>query len=142
VGAIMADIQNLQRQHQEIKELVAQLATYDRESIVQEKAFDISLILGKMAGKIKLHLLADDRYVYPSLATHQSTETRAISQKFADEMGNLASAFGQFQENYAGASKIRALAKDFVSDSKIIIKAIMERIEREDKSLYPLLHHK
>lgn len=131
----MLDVQNLQRQHQEISKLIKQLAAYDQESLVTEKAFEISLLLGSLAGKIKLHLLADDRYVYPLLTAHHNTEVKVISQKFADEMGSLSAAFMQFQEKYAGATKIRALAPGFVSELKVIVDAIKERIEREDKSL-------
>lgn len=135
----MVDIQNLQRQHQEISKLIGQLAAYDRKEVVEEKAFEISLLLGSLSGKIKLHLLADDRYVYPLLTAHFNREIKAISQKFADEMGNLSAVFLQFQEKYANAAKIRALAPGFAAELKGIITAIQERIVREDKSLYPLL---
>lgn len=135
----MVDIQNLQRQHQEISKLIGQLAAYDRKEVVEEKAFEISLLLGSLSGKIKLHLLADDRYVYPLLTAHSNMEIKAISQKFADEMGNLSAIFLQFQEKYANAAQIRALAPGFAAELKGIISAIQERIVREDKSLYPLL---
>jgi len=104
----MVDIQNLQRQHQEISKLIGQLAAYDR-------------------------------YAYPLLTAHSNTEIQAVSQKFADEMGNLSAVFLQFQEKYANAAKIRALAPSFVAELKGIVTAIQERIAREDKSLYPLL---
>lgn len=135
----MADINNLRRQHEEIVTLMKNLVAYKSEQDIKKNAFALSLILGQLAGKIGIHLMAEDRFLYPKLSAHINESIQVIGKKFADEMGGLAQGFTDYREKYANATLIAEIPISFLNDTAAISSALFKRIEVENEVLYPLL---
>lgn len=133
------DIQNILRQHQDILELIDKIGLYRSEQQVETNAFEIAKLLAQLAGIIKMHLVSEDQFVYPSLIKHDDVQVRNTADSFVSEMGKIAAVFTKYKTKYLGASKISADASRFLSESEIVLSALKERIKREDQSLYPLL---
>lgn len=74
---------------------------------ITENAFRISLLLGHLAGKINIHLLHEDKYVYPDLQKHQDVKVKEASLQFMHEMGGLVDAFTAFKGKYMSAPPLR-----------------------------------
>ena len=115
------------------------ILNYDSVPEVTANAFEISLLLGKLAGKLNIHLLSEDKYIYPYLAKKEDKTIQETSRRFAAEMGGLAQVFQDYKTEYLSAVKIKNAPTDFIQSSKEIMEAIMERIAKEEKLLYPLL---
>ncbi|HEY3423189.1 MAG TPA: hemerythrin domain-containing protein [Negativicutes bacterium] len=133
------DISNLLRQHQEVLGTAAKISAYQNQQQVKDSAFEISMLLGQLSGKIKMHLASEDQFVYPNLMKHQDIHIRNTCEKFASEMGDLAKVFEEYKTRYLGASKIADNPDAFLADTKNVFAALAERIQRENKSLYTLL---
>lgn len=133
------DTENLLRQHQEILDLAAKIGVYQNTAQVKENASIISNLLSQLSGKLKMHLMVEDQFVYPKLAKHSDVQIQKTSQNFANEMGDLGKAFGDYKNQYLGASKISENASIFVTDTKRIFSALTKRMAHENRSLYPLL---
>jgi len=78
----------LQKQHAQIKEIVQELISISQEGL-NEKAFEISRKIGQLAGVLKIHLQAEDEFLYPNLLKHESSHISSTASAFTDEMGNL-----------------------------------------------------
>lgn len=133
------DTDNLLRQHQEMLELIAEIGTYQSQLQVKENAVTISTLLSQLAGKLKMHLLVEDQFVYPKLAMHSDEKIQKTSQNFANEMGDLGKSFGDYKTRYLGSSKIADNAEMFIIDTKNIFTALIKRMDKETHLLYPLL---
>ncbi|HWR09402.1 hemerythrin domain-containing protein [Sporomusa sp.] len=135
----MADISNLTRQHKEIIELLDKLNNFATPAAVVKDAFAISMLLGQLAGKINIHLSNEDKFLYPRLMDSNDVRTQTVSTQFAQEMGGLASTFGDFKSKYTNSIKISDNAPSFLTELKQITTAIRARTIREETALYPLL---
>lgn len=135
----MADIKNLIRQHTEILELANKLYAYKNEQQVRNNAFEISLLLGQVSGKIKIHMTSEDRFLYPALSNHTDAKVRTISTKFADEMGDLAKAFETYKTKYLNSQEISSNPAVFLHETQAVLTALAKRIEKENRELYPLI---
>lgn len=133
------DINNLQRQHNEVLELINKISAYQDQGHVKERAFEVSKLLAQLSGIIKMHLASEDKYVYPVLMKHQDIKIKTTAEVFANEMGALAKAFEEYKIKYLGASKIAENAAAFLSETEKVFSVLKERIRKEDLSLYPLL---
>jgi len=137
-GYIM-DTDNLLRQHQEMLELISKISTYQSLLQIKENAPKISTLLSQLAGKLKMHLIVEDQFVYPKLAMHFDEQIQKTSQSFANEMGDLGKAFSDYKTRYMGANKIADNADVFITDTKNLFVALTKRMDKESQLLYPLL---
>ncbi len=133
------DTNNLLRQHDEMLDLAAKIGQYQSQLQVQENAAIISNLLSQLAGKLKMHLMVEDQFVYPKLAIHSNAQIQKTSQNFASEMGDLGKAFGDYKTKYLGATKIADNADLFITDTKAVFGALAKRMDKETHLLYPLL---
>ena len=133
------DTNNLHRQHQEMLDLAAKIGAYQSQLQVKENASTISTLLSQLAGKLKMHLMVEDQFVYPKLAKHADVHIQNTSQTFANEMGDLGKAFGDYKMRYLGANKIADNAGMFIADTKNVFAALTSRMDKENRLLYPLL---
>lgn len=135
----MADVNNLLRQHNDILDLAEKINTYTTTKQIEAEAFSISLLLGQLAGKIKIHMITEDKFVYPSLLSHANPKVKSVSRQFADEMGHLAKTFESYKTKYMNSREISSNPDDFIQQTKLVVAALATRIEKENKELYPLL---
>lgn len=135
----MFNLNAIQLQHKEILGLAQEILSYDSVPKVIANAFEISLIIGRLAGKLSVHLNGEDQYIYPYLMEKEDKTIQETSQRFAAEMGGLARVLSDFKAEYMSAPKIKNAPAEFIETSKRVMQAIMERIAKEEKQLYPLL---
>jgi hemerythrin-like domain-containing protein len=137
-GFNMIDTTNLERQHQDFLDLIEKIAIHKTEQQVKDNAASISLLLSQLSGKLKIHAISEDKFLYPTLMNHTNLKVKTTSQKFHTEMGGLAQAFEVFKNNFATTNKIAVSPVAFLNESHKVFLALRKRIEKENKELYPL----
>ena len=135
----MFDMENINRQHQDILKLTQDISAFCTPDKVEEKAFSIAMLISQLSGRINVHLLAEDQHVYPSLMSHKDSRIQQISNRFAAEMGGLAQKFNDFKSRYAASAQIKADTAPFLYEAKFVLEAIQERIAPEERELYTLM---
>jgi hemerythrin-like domain-containing protein len=135
----MTNTANLERQHQDFFDLMDKITIYKSEEQVKENASTISLLLSQLSGKLKIHIISEDKFLYPSLMNNANPIIKTTSQTFYAEMGGLSQVFEEFKNNFATTNKIAANPAVFFSESQKVFLAFKKRIEKENKELYPLL---
>lgn len=132
---------NLRRQHDTALELVDQIARQtsrmgDRPT--RDQAFGVSLLLGRLAGLLRIHFAQEDKSLYPSLIAADG-ESGHIAQQFAREMGEIGPKFEAFIDQWCSSEAILKNAPGFRNESSRLFTALADRIERENEILYPLV---
>lgn len=125
----------LQKQHREILTLLAGLEELVRRG---SKPFEVLMKLGELSGKVKVHLAQEDQVLYPALLRHKDPGIRETAQKFVQEMGGLAEAFGKFKTRYSSLDGLKENPAQFAAELNKIAAALKKRIQAEDQELYPL----
>ena len=133
------DTTNLERQHQDFLDLINKIAIHRSEEQIKSNATTISLLLSQLSGKLKVHSISEDKFLYPALMNHQDPKVKATSQTFYAEMGGLATSFDVFKTNFATSNKITTNPGAFLAESQKVFTALKKRIDRENNDLYPLV---
>lgn len=135
----MLNIATLKRQHEQIGELLTELKQDIARGSLEQEASSIALKISILAGKLKVHLDTEDRYMYPQLLQSGKTELKKLAQAYMDEMGYISKAFMNYKDRFNTKSKIRGNPQVFLKESQEMLEVIGQRIEKEDVSLYTVL---
>ncbi|MDH3890989.1 MAG: hemerythrin domain-containing protein [candidate division Zixibacteria bacterium] len=135
----MALTDNLVKQHADLVRLVEQISAHLEVDKVTNETDEISDLLSQLAGKLTMHLAMEDKSLYPKLLGHRDDKVKQVTQKYIDEMGQLAEAFQNYLEKWRGASAKRDNAQGFIDDTKAVFGALDKRIKSENSELYPLV---
>lgn len=133
----MSNLEMLKKQHGEIYELIKNINTLISAG-PEPKVNDIALHINALSGKLKMHLMSEDKFLYPALIQSSKQEVRDTAKAFNHEMGGLAELFSSFVQQYNTPSKILQNKDSFLIDRRKIFSMIEERISRENEMLYPL----
>jgi hypothetical protein len=123
-------------QHQRILELITELSK-ELGPKTAANAAAINSILGKLGGALAAHLAAEDNVLYPKLGADPRPQVRNIAKQFQAEMGGLKRAFSEYSYRWNAAS-IATKSADFEQETRGIIKALKDRITREERDFYPV----
>ena len=91
-------------------------------------------------GAIQGHLLTENvrLYIYLEHALAQDAESHALIHEFRLEMAGIGKAVLAFLGKYRELAVQPNLAESFGDDLKAVGKVLVERIQREESTLYPL----
>ena len=102
----MIKLDNLNRQHDNIKnEIVFLEAEIGKDSHSIDTNV-VALHISKLAGQLKIHLLEEDRFLYPDLLKCNDKKIQNMTKQYIQEMGDLANEYNEFKSKYNVASKI------------------------------------
>ena len=131
----MANIYNYIRQHNEISEVLDQIKLLIDKDVVSN-AKQLAELINNLAGKLKIHLTMEDKYLYPSLKNE--IVSKQIALKFEEEMGNISVIFNEFKLKYNTTNKIETNSKNFKVDIVKLLFLLENRLNKEEKELYIL----
>lgn len=134
-GFKMAEINNLERQHVEIIELIAKIKGDIHSKNYDELAININIL----AGIIKVHMSSEDKFLYPHLMKSSDAKIKDMAEQFISEMGDINDKFVDFKSKFNTKSKILSNLDEFLSEGSKVVSLLENRISKEDKSLYPLV---
>ena len=126
------------RQHENIKKNATQLANIIRAGELEGNTRAAEKIVKKLLLEITSHLRIEDEKVYPALESHSDTHVRKIAWAFRNEMGQMAPKVVTWGERWS-SSRISSEPEAFIDETRGIFQVLKDRIEREERELYPLL---
>lgn len=131
------NIDRFKKEHDVVFAAVSELRNVVNSGISKNADAIVKAIVS-MSSTIKLHLAAEDRFLYPTLASSANPAAVRLGKKFQDEMGGIATAYMDFAGKWNIESKVAADPEGFRADANNIFKALHQRIQRENQELYPL----
>ena len=131
------DIQHYHRDHAAILGQIEALRALSRDGIAGNGAA-IGQAIVSTASRIKFHLAAEDRVLYPTLSGSGDAGLAALGRRYQDEMQQLSAAFAGFVAQWRVPARISADPEGFRQAANTVLKALFERMKREERDLYPL----
>lgn len=99
---------------------------------------DLASIRWRLNHVLMVHLAKEDRHLYPQLQNCGEARVQALAKRFADEMGNLAEVYLAYTNEWT-AQKIAGDARGFSTATLSVMRALRQRILREERDLYPMI---
>lgn len=130
-------IDNLERQHLEINKLFQKISSTINLRNIEDSLDELVWDINTLAGKLNIHMRTEDKLLYPELMNSDDKNLRNISKEYSEEMGNIHSIFIEFKNQFNTKNKIINDKNKFLIESKKVISLLENRIEKEDKTLYP-----
>lgn len=135
----MARTEIFRKQHKELLDLAGQMKSWLDPGKLARDAAAVMPLLSQLAGKLKIHLAAEDNGLYPQLTAHPNAAVKGKAKQFQDEMGGILKVFSGYTAKYPTARAIQSAAPAFVKETLGLFEVLAKRIKAEDNDLYPLL---
>lgn len=132
------NIDKFKHQHIDILSAIARLRQLVQGGIA-EQANDIAHSIVAMSGTIRLHLAVEDRVLYPALEASGNQAMAGMGQKYRDEMEGIAGSYLAFASRWNTARGLAAEPETFRAEANQVLKALYERMKREDREFYPAI---
>lgn len=131
-------IAQLQNQHEACLAIVQDIRSRAAHIADRAAAVEITLMLARLTGILRIHLALEDEILYPALRKSNDIRTAEIGERYWREMGGLADVFLDFVDRWKRADVLLAEQTRFRSEAAGVFKALAERIEREHREVYPM----
>lgn len=130
---------NLDRYRQQHNDILANVAAL--RALVQagigDHAAQIAQRIVDMSTSIRFHLAAEDATLYPALRKASDPGVAELGRRYEEEMRGLGSAYGEFSRKWRVGATIAAAPEEFRREANAVFKALHERIQHENRELYP-----
>ncbi|BBF42658.1 hypothetical protein lbkm_1342 [Lachnospiraceae bacterium KM106-2] len=130
---------NYMEQHESMKSELKMIKGLIATNEIDTQARELASAINTLAGRLNIHLLNEDKYLYPSLMKNEDTTIREMAKTYQNEMGDLSEVFVTFKNQYNTPTKILTNKESFLKEVIIIIETIEKRISKEEKGLYRLI---
>lgn len=130
------NIDKFKQQHVEILTSISTLRRLSQGGVAKNAA-EIAQQIIKMSSVIKLHLIIEDKSLYPALACCHDPEMVTKGRHFQLEMGAIAQPFEKFAFKWNTAQKLQSDEAGFKADANIVLRRLHDRMQRENTDLYP-----
>lgn len=88
--------------------------------------------------RLKLHLVIEDRFLYPQLLDSGEHHLRSRAAAMQNEMGRLYAEYRVFVDTFVARNGAEREPERFVAEARRLFGLLRRRIEREEAELYPL----
>ena len=130
------NIDRFKEAHIQILDSIAALRSHAHAGIA-ENAEQIAGLIVSMSSVIKVHLAAEDRTIYPALETTANGRLAQLGRRFQDEMVKIAADYNSFSRQWNTVGRVRADPEGFRAQANLVLRALYERVQREDRDFYP-----
>jgi len=132
------NIDKFKHQHTDILGAIADLRQLVQEGIV-DHAYDIAQRIIAMSSIIRLHLAVEDRVLYPALAASGNQLMAGMGLRYRAEMEGIASSYLGFATKWNTSRLLAAEPETFRIEANQVLKALYDRMKREDREFYPAI---
>lgn len=130
------NIDKFKQQHVDILEGIASLRKLALAGVARNAA-EIAQGIVTMSATIKLHLAVEDRALYPAVARSADADLARKGREFQEEMDAIAAAYEGFAKRSNNARSLELDERGFRDDANTVLRRVHERMQRENRDLYP-----
>jgi len=135
----MRRTERYRQQHNEIVEQVRALEQLMNPTALSADATSARRLLSTLAGKLTVHLAAEDQVLYPEIKGNADPAVKKIAAEFERDMLPLSQAFKSYVGRWPTPTAISQDPATFVAETRSVCKALMDRIKRENSVFYEAL---
>lgn len=130
------NIDKFKQQHVDILQGIASLRRMAHAGVARNAA-EIARGIVAMSATIKLHLAVEDRAMYPALARSADADLARTGRAFQEEMDAIAQSYEAFARRWNNARSLERDEDGFRADANSVLRRVHERMQRENRDLYP-----
>lgn len=132
------DIERFKRQHDEILQRIDALRVLARNGVAAN-AQAIAQGVSDLGTVVKLHLAIEDRILYPAARQAPDQQVSEMAARYQDEMKGIASAYIRFTTKWSNPDELAQEPEAFRAAANTVLKAVYERMQRENREFYPAI---
>lgn len=132
------NIKHFKNQHVEILEIVKKIEGYCNNGVSKFNK-ELSAELMMLRFKVKVHLSAEDRFLYPAVDLHKGSNAVEAMERFRPEMMGISSSFLMYAARWERAESIEEKPNQFLDETHKLIAALRHRIQLENTQFYPAI---
>ena len=132
----MAHVKRLRKEHANLLAIAGRLSAEIARDAPPPPTM-LYALRRELASALMEHLQSEDWVLYPRLLVSHDKRVAETARTFCDEMGGLAKAFREYAEQW-GTHAIAGDWNRYRLETANILKALTDRIKRENRNLYPL----
>ena len=133
----MIPIEELRRENNEISDLSKVLSCLVSDSSLHENDVFCEL-LERFQNKLDQHLKHEARSLYPELLNHNDKNTKQTAHDFVSNTHELERILSKHARRWCHQIKENG-HEDFKNETKEVFRLVNERIQMEEKYLFPVL---
>lgn len=123
-------------QHQKIRQEIAVLEALVAKKNVANNASEIVATINSLAGKLKVHLSIEDKYLYPELRKKADAAIPKVVEESICEISGLAAEFTSYKNQFNTKTKLIENEAEFAASTNKITAAITKRMAKEETGIY------
>ncbi|WP_446897660.1 hemerythrin domain-containing protein [Clostridium sp. LBM24168] len=131
------DVKSFKRQHSEIMQLATYILNNIEGHTIEQNIHEVVKSINTINGKLKIHLLNEDKYLYPQILKSSDVRLSTFSKKYYEEMKEITKVYESYKLKYNTASKIKKNIDKFNKETKQVFELLANRVNKEEKELYP-----
>lgn len=129
---------NFRRQHDELVKLMEQISGYFTKDKLNGNEQELCKQLANLSGKLKVHLVMEDQFLYPKLIASDNTAIKDLAKQYSSEMGSIRGEFEKYISTWLSFKAVSDAPDRFIFETRKIFDTLSERINKEGKELYAL----
>jgi hemerythrin-like domain-containing protein len=135
-------LENLKDSHTEMLDVIRDLrAMMTKEQLsIRPNAMTAHKLICELAEKMKAHMSAQDRSIYPDLLIQQDPKLKSLAWGFLNGQKPMRKQFDQYYTKWLKDCDFN-FSDEFVADTFEIFDMIEDRIKREESILIPTLEN-
>ena len=90
----------------------------------------------RLHDKLTIHLLMEDKVLYPRLASSADKNLKNLAISFQAEMGELRNALNTYLATWPTPEAVQDAPYEFIKDSRSFFESVQQRILLENKELF------
>ena len=136
----MPDLQNYRNSHAELRQMIDDLKALLTPDLlkIRPNAKTAGELLCDLGAKVRSHLAAEDRGIYPTLLIHDDPKVKSIAWGFISGEKPLRKVFDDYHQHWLQNCDFD-FTDDFLTETHKVFEMVAQRIEREERELLPKL---
>lgn len=135
----MSKTESFRSQHIDLLNIAGEISEHLNVDELSKDAGPTRHLLSNLLGKLSVHLSMEDKILYPQLTNHSDSNVKTMAKKFIDEMGGIGEAVKNYKSKWTTPKTIQNDPATFISETKGILAALGQRIDKENNELYKMV---
>jgi DUF438 domain-containing protein len=126
-------------QNDRLLEMVSSISDSLNASTIDEEADRIAQLLVRLGRRIDVHFAQEHRSLFPHYLKSGNRRLQALARSFIDETTGFEATLRDYLRRWASPHSMEADPETFLRETEALLRTLSDRIERENRQLYPAL---
>lgn len=132
----MIRTETFRNQHIEIMSILDRIMALSDVRALRNDAVEVWSMTRRLHDKLTIHLLMEDKVLYPRLVSGADNKLKKLAISFQAEMGGLRNALNIYLATWPTPEAVQDAPYEFIKDSRSFFESVQQRIFLENTELF------